>query len=277
MTNFLLRSTMTNAGLSYWSAYSPCPKKGWYKDAARRAPGAFPIGPPGSFGKPSGTVVGTMFGAYMEAEAYTRLAFFVEVDGQPEPLSGYRQEEDEAWRLAAAYWREYRAEQWTDKQHEVQLVDETGLLGVPRYTGAVDTAARWQGGPMKNAAPGSPFVAAGSLVLRDYKCMEKADATRIEAYRLQQESYLHVWNAKNPTRQAEYAVLDVVMKTKEVKFERLFYTPPTETRLAAIRETFQYFAAQRAAPPLRNTAACKSMYGLCEYFVRCNKDGQLGE
>lgn len=259
MKSVLLTAGGSPQGLSFWASAGQCPRKAYYK-RERLTLNELPVfGRPGPDGKPNAAFVGTLFHAYGQHGMEERLQFFTD-EG---PLEGYRQEEDEAWRLVKAYRKRYT--DWeTPTRSEVdiklQLVD--GFV----ITGRVDALVEIEG-----ELSGCQHFFQRGLYIWDYKTAGRQNKDFVESYRLQLEGYMLMWNEQHPEEPVLGGVLDRITTTKEPECDRFFIPLPSERRQTHILET--WFGFKRASEiNNRNLSACVDQYRMCEFKARCDSE-----
>jgi hypothetical protein len=266
MAEFFLTPGGSSRGISYWKSVLPCPRQHYFR--YREFPDSPKTWGQGAevTGKLQAFMVGTLVHAYLEAfhtVGSTSRLVFVDAEG---PLKGFSHEETEAWRLAAAYIKEYKTSEFEQCQAEVDIEDTSGELGVPLITGRVDLVAWFGGGVL----PGSDtYLPAGRYII-DHKTASSKSNYLDKEHLVQLSLYQHMWNKQFPEKQVIGAIVNNIIKTKVPSFERKFVPPPNNITISNLTKSlsFAYLIHEQHAQEM-NTSACTSDWSPCSHYARC--------
>ena len=268
-TKFLLQCGGSPMGMSYWSSVLPCPRAHWFRYREHEYVPRW--GKPGT-DKPEPLMTGTLVHAHLEilAEgvAENRPEFIDALTG--EPLAGFGLEVAEARRIFEQYFKLVGFDEGvSDWQLESLLEDKSGDLGVPWITSRVDGAASWAGGILNQS--NGLYLNPGRY-LWEHKTASKKSEHLFQEHRVQVQVNCELWNKQHPDQKVLGGILNNIIKTKEVKVERIFIPLMDDVArenitksLRFVYEIHEKFGDQMVAT--KNT--CTGDWSPCAYYERC--------
>lgn len=268
VVKFLLSPGGSERGWSFYSSVLPCPKYHSLKYAEAREP-SWGKGC-SETGKLQPYMVGSLTHAYLEA-FYTsgntsKLIFQDSLTS--ELLQGFDHEEVEAWRLFQSYQKEYQAGELSEPVCENECRDESGDLGVPLFTSRVDMVAFHTGGPLKNLDLELP---AGNY-LWEHKTASSRSQFLFEEHRVQVQSNIYLWNKCNPGNPVAGGILNNIVKTQKVGFQRIFIPCPSDRDIENLRMSLAFIQTVLEKYPTQMVASkssCTSGWTPCEFYSTC--------
>jgi hypothetical protein len=268
MTKFLLVPGGSERGLSYWSSVLPCPRAHWFRYRE------FPDKPKSwgkgcaETGKLNPLMVGTLTHAYLESYYTTgttsKLVFEDSLTG--ELLEGFTHEESEAWRLAAAYFQEYRLAETHSAVVEEECRDDTGELGVPLLTTRIDMTAI--NGSVKNLDIGLPE----GKYLWEHKTAGSKSSYLFEEHRIQVQTNCYLYNRENPADPVLGGILNNIVKTAKPSFQRVYIPLAGIVEISNLTQTLTFtnmIHEQYGEQMVANKNSCTNGWSPCSYYSRC--------